>query len=274
MISRDGWMPKLVAPTKKSVKWTDLSCDLLPIELAIKKFLPELKAELDGKESALENLQEEMNMLLEDNEENFQENLFYNKLNAKNIRTKLEHCSAVQLTENDLTFLQSLMPYFERNCKANREAVARLVAERSDLFTGIDTVTKKVVNNLISASANWEYSTAEQRELWAQYVDMLDAEALLKKEIKELSAQMLKEIVRVYAEISAEVVKPIIIADKWLADIKERISREMDNATHGISTDVTLLAERYENTLESLNAIFVEKEAAVLNHLKEMGFGL
>lgn len=273
MISRDGWMPKLVVPIKKTIKWTDLSCDLFPIELAIKKFLPELKAQLDDKENALANVQEEMNNLLDDNEDDFQASLFYGTRNAKNIKLKLERCSATKLSDDDIAFLQSLMPYFEKNNKANKEARARLCADRNDLFDGV-TPSKKVITTLLKNSERWQYSTPEQRQLWSQYVDMLDKEAELKKEIKELSGKLLNEIIRVYGELTAEIVKPIIITDKWLADIKEHITKEMDNATHSISTDVTLLAERYENTLGALNTLFVEKENAVLGHLKDMGFEL
>ena len=273
MISRDGWMPKLVVPTKKTIKWTDLSCDLFPIDLAIMKFLPELKAQLDDKENALANVQEEMNNLLEDNDDDFQAQLFWGKLNAKNIRAKLEVCSAIKLSDEDVEFLQSLMPYFEKNNKANKEARARLCANRNDLFDGV-TPSKKVITTLLKNSERWQYSTPEQRELWSQYVDLLDKETELKKEIKELSGKLLNEIIRVYGELTAEIVKPIIITDKWLADIKERITKEMNNATHNISADITTLAERYENTLSSLHSTYIEKENAVLNHLRNMGFEL
>lgn len=273
MISRDGWMPKLVVPTKKTIKWTDLSCDLFPIDLAIMKFLPELKAQLDDKENALANVQEEMNNLLEDNDDDFQAQLFWGKLNAKNIRAKLEVCSAIKLSDEDVEFLQSLMPYFEKNNKANKEARARLCANRNDLFDGV-TPSKKVITTLLKNSERWQYSTPEQRELWSQYVDLLDKETELKKEIKVLSGKLLNEIIRVYGELTAEIVKPIIITDKWLADIKERITKEMNNATHNISADITTLAERYENTLSSLHSTYIEKENAVLNHLRNMGFEL
>ncbi len=274
MISRDGWMPKLVVPVKKNIKWTDLYCDLLPVNLAINKFIPEIKARLDEQEANLANTQEEMNSLLEENEDDFQEHLFSGKLNAKNIRTKLEICSAIKLTEEDIEFLQSLMPYLEKSNKANKETVARLCAARKDLFDGSEIVTKKTVNTLLKNSELWQYSTVEQRELWSQYVDLLDKEAELKKTIKETSVELLKAILKIYEEITPEIAKPIIINDKWLTDISYRISKEMNSTTHIIQCEISALVERYENTLDSLQNTYIEKENAVLNHLKAMGFEL
>jgi type I restriction enzyme M protein len=212
--------------------------------------------------------------LLEENEDDFQEQLFFGKRNAKNVRQKLELCSAIKLTEEQEAFLQLLMPYLEKNNKANKEAVARLCAGRNDLFVGIDVVTKKVVNSLLKNSESWQYSTPEQRELWAKYVELADKEADLKKAIKDASAELLKAIPQVYANLTIDKVKPIIINDKWLANINDRISKEMEAVTHAISVDIIALAERYENTLSLLHATYTEKENAVLNHLKSMGFEL
>ena len=274
MISRDGWMPKLIVPVKKNVKWTDLHCDLLPVELAIKKYIPEIKAKLDEHEANLVNVQDEINILLEDNEEDFQEQLFGGKLNAKNIRAKLVVCSTIKLSEDDVEFLQSLMPYFEKNNKSNKEVVARICSERKDLFGDIDIVTKKVVNTLLKESEIWQYSTSEQRELWSKYLNLLDKEAELKKAIKDVSSELLEAILKVYKEMTAEKAKPIVIHEKWLANISERISKEMESATHNISADICALAERYENTLGTLHNNYIDKENAVLKHLQDMGYEL
>ena len=85
---------------------------------------------------------------------------------------------------------------------------------------------------------------------------------------------MLHEILRVYQEMTPESAKQTIVKDKWLADISERITKEMETVTHNISAEVNSLVKRYEYTLGALNDSFNEKEKAVLGHLKEMGFEL
>ena len=81
-----------------------------------------------------------------------------------------------------MEFLNSLIPYFEKNNKANKEAVARLRATHEELFEGVEKVTKKIVNTLLSNSENWEFSTEEQRNLWSEYESMLESEKALKDE--------------------------------------------------------------------------------------------
>ena len=274
MISNGGWLPKLNIPTKKTIKWTDLTCDLLPVEIAISHFLKDLKSELDNKENELAQLQEKMTNLIEENEGDFDDSLFYGKLNAANLKKKLEHCSAIQLTEDDIDFLNSLMPFFEKNNKANKETVASMCLTHEELFEGVETVNKKVVTNLLKNSKNWEYSTEEQRAVWADYACMIEDEKKMKDEIKALSAKLLQEILRVYEKLTAEVAKPIIVNEKWIVDITSRISKEMQTVTHNISAEVSSLAKRYENTLNELNKSFIEMETEVLNHLKDMGFEL
>lgn len=274
MISNGGWLPKLNVPTKKNIKWTDLTCDLLPVDIAINHFLKNTKNELDSKESELAELQEKMNSLIEDNEDDFDDSLFYGKLNAANLKKKLEHCSAIQLSEDDIAFLKSLIPFLEKSNKANKETVANLCHSHNELFEGVDAVNKKVVTNLLNNSENWEYSTPEQRELWAEYADKLESEKALKDDIKVLSAKLLAEIRRVYTELTPESAKLIIVNEKWLADITGRIAKEMQTITHNITAEVSTLVKRYENTMGELNNAFMEKESAVLNHLKVMGFEL
>ena len=41
MISRDGWAPELTVPQKKNAKWSDLSCDLLPLDIVVETFFSE-----------------------------------------------------------------------------------------------------------------------------------------------------------------------------------------------------------------------------------------
>lgn len=166
MISRDGWMPKLIQPTKKSPKWTDLTCDLLPVELAVKVFLCELKQQFDDKIASLANVQEQMLTMIDEDEGYLDDALFYGKRNEKNIRTKLERCSAHRLNDEETAFLNSLAPYLEKNNKANKEKIAELSKPFDYLFEDGQTITKKVIQKLIANSDNWEYSTeyaGEQR---------------------------------------------------------------------------------------------------------------
>ncbi|MDE5688968.1 MAG: type I restriction-modification system subunit M, partial [Paramuribaculum sp.] len=41
MISRDGWAPDLTVPQKKNAKWSELACDLLPLDIVVETFFSE-----------------------------------------------------------------------------------------------------------------------------------------------------------------------------------------------------------------------------------------
>lgn len=272
MISKDGWRAPLTEPTKKSPKYTDLVADLLPIPLALEHFHADLKAKYDDKEAELSSLQAQMQSLLEDNEDDFQESLFYGKFNAGNVQKKLDHCNAVRLSEKDEAFLQSLLPFFEKSNKANKEAVAKMAASRPDLIPEGTALTKKVVNTILSLAANWEYSTPEQRDHWQQYLDFVKQEKELKAEVKKLDKEIYAALVDTYASLTPEIVKPIIVGEKWLVGITSLVSKQMEIVMHSITAEVSALARRYEHTLSELQTAYSAKESAVLGHLADMGF--
>lgn len=61
---------------------------------------------------------------------------------------------------------------------------------------------------------------------------------------------------------------------KWLASVVGGCEALMQSVTHRIATDVTSLAERYENTMPKLAQNVVDYENEVNNYLNEMGFSL
>ena len=184
MISNDGWNVELNIPAKKSIKWTDLTSDLLPVDIVISHFLPELKQQLTDAELALSSTQEALQQLIEDCEE------------GEDIAENKEYAS---------------LKLQEKKQKAN---------------------------------------------------------------IKSLSSLLLKEIIRVYDELTPELARPIIVEEKWLAAITDGVTKEMETIKHTITSDVMAITNRYEQTLKQLNDTFKEKETAVMNHLKQMGFEL
>lgn len=217
MISRDGWMPKLIEPAKKSPKWTDLTCDLLPVSLAVQVLLPDLKRQFDAKTSELANVQEQMSTMIEEDEGYLDDSVFYGKRNAATIKKKLKEAA-----QPDMQGVYS----------------------------------------------------KEQRDLWQQFLDLLEKEKSIKAEIKVLDAKLYKEIKRVYAELTEDEARSIIVNDKWLADIIALINNEMQTAMHRIVTEVNDMHDRYEFTVGQLRLLFGVKETAVQDHLKEMGFDL
>lgn len=275
MISNGGWMPELVVPTKKSLKWQDLYCDLLPVEIVIEEKLPDLKAKLDNADSRLAEVQQQIDSLIEDNEDDLDPSLFYGKRNLTNIKKKLDNCNAKRLRDEDKLFLNELHALFEKgNNKAIKAERAGLIASRPDLFDGEDNPGKKVVTTLLKQADLWEYSTEQQRDLWQQFLSLLETEKGIKDEIKTLGTEMLQDIIDAYGVMTEETARQLIIEKKWLATLEHMILREMSNAIRRLIGDVTTLVERYEHTLADLTNDYNNKTAAVFDHLRTMGFEL
>ena len=94
----------------------------------------------------------------------------------------------------------------------------------------------------------------------------------LKADIKKLDKELYEKLVKTYAELTPESIKLIVVREKWLADVKDRISREMEKVTHVISTEVIALHRRYEHTLPEIQKLYSDKEKIVKQHLAKMGF--
>lgn len=60
MISRDGWMPELNIPEKKNAKWTDLSCDLLPVEIVVDRFFSKERDEYNNVSGRIASINEQL----------------------------------------------------------------------------------------------------------------------------------------------------------------------------------------------------------------------
>ena len=208
IISNGGWVPVLNIPQKKTVKWFDLSCDLLPVSVVIEHCLPDIKKELDQNDDILVELQEKMKEFREDNDEDFVESdFFFGKLNDANLKKAL---------------------------KGN--------------------------------------ASAKQKELWTIYQSMMNEEKVLKKNISATSAKLLKSIIQIYGELNEVSVKQIIVEHKWQAELIKMIRKEMQTATHELTSKVEALSSRYEYTMNALSQKFEKKESSIINHLHKMGF--
>lgn len=60
LVSRGGWNPELVTPVKKTFKWSDLTCDLLPVDLMVEKFLSDKWLEYLNTETQIAELTAEL----------------------------------------------------------------------------------------------------------------------------------------------------------------------------------------------------------------------
>lgn len=148
MISNGGWTTSLIIPSKKSLKWTDLSCDLLPVNIAVDYFLADLKTSLEDSENELFSLQERMNDFKDDNEEDFVESdFFFGKLNETNLKKALKGTCSKEQRELWNTYLTMMNEekQLKSSCrKKSSELLKAIIGVYAEIKDN-DELTKKII---------------------------------------------------------------------------------------------------------------------------------
>lgn len=113
----------------------------------------------------------------------------------------------------------------------------------------------------------------EEYDLLETYQWLLEEEAGKNSQIKAAQADLEKKVVAQYARLSLEDIKTVVIEQKWMAAMEQRIRTEMDHISHRLTQRIKELADRYETPLPAQEQQLAELEAKVRAHLQHMGFG-
>lgn len=111
-------------------------------------------------------------------------------------------------------------------------------------------------------------------KIMKQWLDLSNKKEELTKTLKLKRGELTDAVVKKYASFTEDEIKTLVIERKWLASIIGGCEALMQSVTHRISSDITALVERYEDTLADLDRNVRDYEDEVNNYLKEMGFTL
>lgn len=131
------------------------------------------------------------------------------------------------------------------------------------------TDVKKVIKN-----AKSEGTSDADVEILKQWLALSDKKDALNKDLKQKRSDLTDAVVAKYAALTPDEIKALVVERKWLASVVGGCEALMQSVTHRIATDVTALAERYENTMPELAQNVVDYENEVNSYLLEMGFTL
>lgn len=130
-------------------------------------------------------------------------------------------------------------------------------------------ITKTAVNKRIREIKN-DSDYQEELEILQKYLDLIDRESSLKKEIRDKEKALEKKVQEKYKELSTDEIKNIIVNDKWIASITDAITTEMDKISHRLTTRIKELAERYKETLPEIEKEVEELSKKVDMHIKKL----
>jgi type I restriction enzyme M protein len=99
-----------------------------------------------------------------------------------------------------------------------------------------------------------------------------DAEAGLKKQVRDLDASLNELAFEKYTKLGESEIKALVVDDKWLRALAASVQGELDRVSQALTGRVKQLAERYATPLPVLVQEVETLGFKVDLHLKKMGF--
>lgn len=115
-------------------------------------------------------------------------------------------------------------------------------------------------------------SAKEEIKVLEAYVKLTETQSELGSKIKDADVQLDKSVLTKYATLREADVKLLVVDDKWMTIIEERIRTELERISQRLTQRIRELEERYENPLPSLTKDVEGLEKKVNAHLRKMGF--
>ncbi len=190
MISRDGWYPQLIIPKKKNVKWYDLSCDLLPVDIVVEHYFAKERDEFFRIENEIATINEQLKeVIASDEEEQSDEEevliaaepeFVIQRKERKEMEKRLMKLKAALKKQDEILYSAILLKYSQipetelRNLIVCDKWLASIRSREND---AMDTVGQQISTNI--------------QELDNRYVTTL---SFLEKEVKEKETEVLNHL--------------------------------------------------------------------------------
>ena len=141
----------------------------------------------------------------------------------------------------------------------------------ADYLNDKDAVDTKAVNAKIKELKKTD-PKSEELAILCEYAEFSAKVKEYTKLVKDLNVALDEACKAKYAELTIDEIKELLVNRKWYYTIFEGIKALYVTTSHKIAGRVSELADRYEDTLPSLENDAASYEAKVKEHLKKMGF--
>jgi type I restriction enzyme M protein len=102
-------------------------------------------------------------------------------------------------------------------------------------------------------------------------VELFEEELAARKAAKDAQAELDRDALAAYGELTETDVQELVLDDKWAATLRDRILGEVNSLTLALVARIGLLGERYADTVAALADELEVQQARVAKHLAEMG---
>lgn len=168
--------------------------------------------------------------------------------------------------------VDELMAAAEEAARAVEEYVEEHAVEEGLLAEAMDD--EKISKTLASARlrvAKREKVDQDEIKALEHVIKLYDAEATVKKAVKEAQAELDKIALKKYGDLTENDVKNLVLEDKWRATMVGRVGAEVEALTLALVARIHQLGKRYEETVATLDLKLSTLEANVASHLTAMG---
>lgn len=112
----------------------------------------------------------------------------------------------------------------------------------------------------------------EEIKVLERYLELKEDIADGKRVLKALRYELLEKLIEKYGHLTENETRQLVVEKKWFATLDSRMDSEMQQISQNLTTRVSELAERYEQTLSDIDAGIKDLEEKVKGHLLKMGF--
>ncbi|HKK44529.1 MAG TPA: type I restriction-modification system subunit M [Balneolaceae bacterium] len=139
-----------------------------------------------------------------------------------------------------------------------------------NVLSDAGNVTKTNLNSRIR-EIKGDPDYGEEYELLQKYKKAYNVESKAKKAVKKAEKVLNQKVNTKYPKLSPDEVKTLVVDDKWLPSIKQKIDDEVDAVSRHLTLRLKELADRYDRAVMDIDSEVEALEVKVNAHLETMG---
>lgn len=143
------------------------------------------------------------------------------------------------------------------------------------LYEMLEKVNEANVKKAVAAQKKHSIEAdARTVEVWNQYLALCTRKKEVSKALSALVDALTEEVRKKYAAFTADEICDLVINDKWLKEVRSRSEAENKRVCESISSQVSVLNERYAKPLPKINEDIAKLSDEVDGFLKAMGINM
>ena len=143
------------------------------------------------------------------------------------------------------------------------------------LYEMLEKVNEANVKKAVAAQKKHTIEAdAATVKVWNKYLELCGKKKEVSKALAALVDALTEKVRKKYDTFVADDIRNLVVNDKWLKELKERSEAEKLRVCESISSQVSVLNERYVNPLPVINEDIARLSGEVDGFLKAMGIDL